>query len=95
MLYEILLDAPLSNFDKTKQNYGPHADGIVCSTQINPIDQLTNQLQYLSIQHIMSNQTPSLVSPITQTSDVHTVKSTNPKGNQQSKGKREYKKQEG
>jgi hypothetical protein len=31
LLYEILPDAPRLTFDKTKQNYGPHVDGIVGS----------------------------------------------------------------
>jgi hypothetical protein len=33
MLYEILPDAPRSTLDKAKQKFGPHADGIVGSTQ--------------------------------------------------------------
>jgi len=45
MLYEILLDALRSTFDKSKQKFGPHADGIVGSTQSKSTDQLTNQLQ--------------------------------------------------
>jgi hypothetical protein len=35
MLYEILLDAPWSMFNKTKQNYGLHVDEIVGSSQRN------------------------------------------------------------
>jgi hypothetical protein len=96
MLYEILPDnAPWSTFDKTKQNFGPHVDGIVGSTQSKPTDQLTNQLQQLSIQQIVANQTPSSTSPVTQTSDVHSVQSTNPKGNQQTEGKRKSKNKKG
>jgi hypothetical protein len=45
LLYEILLDVPQSILDKTKQRVGPHADGIVCSAQTNPVEQLTKQLQ--------------------------------------------------
>jgi hypothetical protein len=51
LLYEILSDAPWSILDKTRQRVGPHADGIVGSTQTKPVDQLTKQLQQLSIQH--------------------------------------------
>jgi ribosomal protein L44E len=40
-------------------------------------------------------QTPSSYTPITQTSDVHNVKSTNPKGNQKTEGKRKYKNNKG
>jgi hypothetical protein len=88
-------DAPRSTFDKTKQKSGPHVDGIVGSTQSKPTDQLTNQLQQLSIQQTVANQTPSSAAPVTQTSDVHSVQSTNPKGNQQSEGKRKYKNKKG
>jgi hypothetical protein len=38
LLYEVFLDAPRSILDKTRQRYGPHVDGIVGSTQMNPID---------------------------------------------------------
>jgi hypothetical protein len=41
LLYEILPYAPRSILDKTRQRVGPHVDGIVCSTQENPIEQLT------------------------------------------------------
>jgi hypothetical protein len=55
MLYEILLDAPCSTFDKTKPKYGPHVVGIVCSTQSKPTDKLTNQLQQLSLQNTVAS----------------------------------------
>jgi hypothetical protein len=45
LLYEIFPDAPHSILDNTRQRAGPHADGIFGSTQINPIEQLINQLQ--------------------------------------------------
>jgi hypothetical protein len=61
LLYEILLDAPHSILDKTKQRAGPHADGIVGSTQTKPAKQLMNQLQQLSIKHSVANKTISLV----------------------------------
>jgi hypothetical protein len=50
MLYEILPDAPWSTFDLTKPKSGPHVDGIVGSTQNKPTDQLSNQMQQLSLQ---------------------------------------------
>jgi hypothetical protein len=53
---------------------------------------LINQLQQLSIQHIAANQTTSLVSPPTQTSEVHTVQLTNPKATQQPEGKKKQRK---
>jgi hypothetical protein len=88
LLYEILPDAPHSILDKTKQRAGPHADGIVGSSHTNPIEQLTNQLQQLSIQHTTASQTTIFTAPPTQTSDVHTVQSTNPKATQQPEGKK-------
>jgi hypothetical protein len=92
LLYEILPDAPHSILDKTRQRVGPHADGIVGSTQTKPTKQLTNQLQQLSIQHTTANQTTALASPPTKTSDVHTVQSTNPKATQQPEGKKKQRK---
>jgi hypothetical protein len=88
MLYEIFPDAPRSILDKAKKKYGPHVDGIVGSTQGNSTDLLSNQLQQLSIQQTVASQTSSLVVPPTQTSDVHSVQSTNPKANQQPEGKK-------
>jgi hypothetical protein len=38
LLYEIFLDAPWSILDKARQKSGPHADGIVGSTQANSTD---------------------------------------------------------
>jgi hypothetical protein len=43
----------------------------------------------------MANQTPSSTSPVTQMSYVHSVQSMNPKGNQQSEGKRKSKNKKG
>jgi hypothetical protein len=65
LLYEILLDVACSILDKTRQRVGPHADGIVGSTQTNPTEQLTKQLQQLSIQHIAASQTTVLDFPPT------------------------------
>jgi hypothetical protein len=92
LLYEIFPDAPRSILDKTRQRVGPHADGIVGSAQTKPAEQLTKQLQQLSIQHTTANQTTVLAAPPTQTSDVHTVQSTNPKATQQPDGKKKQRK---
>jgi hypothetical protein len=86
-LYEVFRDAPWSIIDKTRDKSRPHADGIVGSAQANPNDLLSNQLQQLSIQKIVANPTPSLVSPPAKMSNIHNVQSTNPKANQQAKGK--------
>jgi hypothetical protein len=79
LLYNIFPDAPRLILDKTRQRARPHADGIVGSTQTKPAEQLTKQLQQLSIQHTAASQTTSLAAPPTQMSEVHTVQSTNPK----------------
>jgi hypothetical protein len=68
LLYNILPDAPRSILDKTRQRVGPHADGIVGSAQTKPAEQLTKQLQQLSIQHTAASQTTALVAPPTQMS---------------------------
>jgi hypothetical protein len=63
-------------------------DGIVGSVQMKPVDQLSNQLQQLSIQQTMTSQTTGSAAPPTQTSDVHSVQSTNLKATQQPDGKK-------
>jgi hypothetical protein len=88
LLYEILPDAPHSILDKTRQRVGSHANGIVGLAQTKPIEKLTKQLQKFSIQHTTANQTTVLDAPPTQMSDVHTVKSKNPKATQQPEGKK-------
>jgi hypothetical protein len=88
LLYEILPDAPRSILDKTRQRAGPHANGIVGSTQTKLVEQMTKQLQQLSIHHTTANQTTIPAAPPTQTSDVHSVQSTNPKATQQPDGKK-------
>jgi hypothetical protein len=92
LLYNILPDAPRSILDKTRQRAGPHADGIVGSAQTKPAEQLTKQLQQLSIQHSAASQTTALAAPPTQTSEVHSVQTTNPKANQQPEGKKKQRK---
>jgi hypothetical protein len=49
LLYNILLDAPHSILDKTRHRVRPHVDGIVGSAQTKPVEQLTKELQQLSI----------------------------------------------
>jgi ribosomal protein L44E len=92
LLHEILPDAPRSILDKTKQRVVPHADGIVGLAQTKPAEQLTKQLQQLSIQHTAASQTTISIAPPTQTSDVHSVQSTNLKATQQPDGKKKQRK---
>jgi ribosomal protein L44E len=95
LIYKVFLDAPQSIIDKDRHKTGPHADGIVGSTQANPTDPLSNQLQQLSIQQTTAKQTSSLVSPPTQTSDVHSVHSTNLEANHQPNEKKKDRKKKG
>jgi hypothetical protein len=81
-------NAPQSILDKTTQRAGPHADGIVGSAQTKPAEQLTKELQQLSIQHSAASQTTALAAPPTQTSEVHSMQSTNLKATQQPEGKK-------
>jgi hypothetical protein len=92
LLYNILPDAPRSILDKTRQRVGPHADGIVGSTQTKPAEQLTKQLQQLSIQHSAAKQTTALAASPTQMSEVRSVQTTNPKATQQPEGKKKQRK---
>jgi hypothetical protein len=92
LLYTILPDAPRLILDKTRQRAGPHADGIVGLAQTKPTEQLTKQLHQLSIQHSVASQTTSLTAPPTQTLEVHSVQTTNPKANQQPEGKKKQRK---
>ena len=48
MLYEILPDASRSNYN-LRQKIGPHANGIIGSTNVKSIDLVTNQLKDLSL----------------------------------------------
>jgi hypothetical protein len=84
ILYEIIPDAPRSNNDP-RQNPGPHADGIIGSTNAKSADQVTNQMKNLSLNQSAVGQATTSSSP-TQSSEVHSVQSTNPKGNQQPRG---------
>jgi hypothetical protein len=92
LLYNILSDAPRSILDITRQRAGPHADGIVGSTQTKPAEQLTKQLQKLSIQHSAASQTTALASPPTKMLEVHSMQMTNPKAPQQPEGKKKQRK---
>jgi hypothetical protein len=72
MLYKILLDASRSNYDP-RQNLGPHADGIVGSTNVKFPDLVTSQLKYLSLNQSVGGPTSYMSSTPTQLVDVHFV----------------------
>jgi hypothetical protein len=65
---------------------------LLVQAQTKPAEQLTKQLQQLSIQHSAASQTTALAAPPTQTSEVHSVQTTNPKANQQPEGKKKQRK---
>jgi hypothetical protein len=92
LLYEILTNVPRSILDKTRQRVGPHVDSIVGFVQTNPTEQLTKQLQQLSIQYTAASQTIVLAAPPTKTLNVHTVQLTNRKATQWPEGKKKQRK---
>jgi hypothetical protein len=53
---------------------------------------LKKQLQQLSIQHSTASQTTALATPPTQTLELHSVQTTNPKATQQLEGKKKQRK---
>jgi hypothetical protein len=61
MLYEILSDAPRSNYDP-RQNLGPHADGILGSANVKYEDSVTNHLKELSLNQSARGPTSSVSS---------------------------------
>jgi hypothetical protein len=73
LLYNFFRDAPWSILDKTKHKSGPHIEGIVGSSQMNPTEYMSNRLQQLLIQKTTANRTSSLDAPPNQTSDAHRV----------------------
>lgn len=66
---------------------GPHVDSVISSIDSNAAS-LLNQLQQLSLQSSSTTQTMSYVSSPSQPLVVNIVHSSNPKGNQQSDGKK-------
>ena len=81
ILYEIIPNAPRSNFDP-KIKPGPHANGIVGSTSTKPADSVTKQVSQLLINQFVSEQDTTSSQP-TQLASVLSLQSSNPKGNQQ------------
>ena len=80
LLYEIIPNAPRSNFDP-KVKPGPHADGIVGCTSTKPTDSIVKQVSQLSINQSSSGQATASSKP-TQSENVLSMQTSNPKGNQ-------------
>ena len=71
LLYEIIPNAPRSNFDP-KVKPGPHADGIVGCTSTKPADSFVKQMSQLSINQSASGQATASSQP-TQSANVLSV----------------------
>ena len=80
LLYEIIPNAPRSNFDP-KVKLGTHADGIVGCTSTKNADSVVKQVSQLSINQSMSGQATASSQP-TQSESVLSVQSSSQKGNQ-------------
>ena len=74
LLYEIIPNAPHSNFDP-KVKPGPHADGIVGYTSTKPTDSVVKKVSQLSINQYTSGQALASSQP-TQTTSVLSVQSS-------------------
>jgi hypothetical protein len=72
ILYEIIFDAPRSNYDP-RQNTGPHSDGIIGSAHAKYIDLVINQFKDLSVIQPIVGQALASSSTPTQTTDGHSV----------------------
>ena len=86
-LQKILPDAPRFMADIAKPKPSPHADGIVGSIHVNTVN-LLKQLQNLSLQIASSNQAALSTPTPSQPTSINVIQASNPKGNQQSDGKR-------
>lgn len=86
VLNKNLPDAPHSKLDLSKTKLGPHGDGIIGSIDSGAAS-LLNQLQQLSIQSASSGQATPSVPTSSQDFSIDVVQTSNPKGNQKSKGK--------
>ena len=80
LLYEIIPNAPRSNFDP-KLKPGPHADGIVDSASAKHVSLVTNQMNNLSVNYPTSRKSMTS-SHFTQMTKVISVQFSNQKGNQ-------------
>jgi hypothetical protein len=72
MLYEILPDAPRSNYDP-RQKPDTHDDDIIGSANAKSIDLVTNHLKYLSLSQPIAGQASTSSSTLTQSTDLHSV----------------------
>jgi hypothetical protein len=76
MLYKILPNALRSNNDP-RQKLEPHVDGIIGSANVKSTDLVTSQLKEFSLSQSVGGQAFSVSSTPTQSTNVHSVQSTN------------------
>jgi hypothetical protein len=81
MLYDLTLHANRPSMDPSKPILGPHVDGVVGLVSHAFVGQLTRQMGQMTISY-----NPSMIAPTsqnvsfpTQTSDIHSIQSKNPK----------------
>ena len=79
ILYEIIPNAPRSNFDP-KVKPGPHVDGIIGSNSAKLADSVTKQVSQLSLNQPTSGQAMASSHP-TQSTSVISMQTSNLKGN--------------
>ena len=87
VLHKYLPNAPRSKLDISKTKHGPHGDGLIGSINSGAAN-LLSQLQQLSIQSASFGQAVPAESSPSQYLLVNAVQTSNPKGNQQSEGKK-------
>ena len=80
-------NAPRSKLDLSKTKPGPHGDGLIGSINSGAANLLT-QLQQLPLQSAPSRQVVPAESSPSQYLSINVVQASNPKGNQQSDGKK-------
>ena len=80
-------NAPRSKLDLSKTKPGPHGDGLIGSINSGAAS-LLNQLQQLSLQSAPSGQAVPAESSPSQSLSINAVQASDPKGNQQSEGKK-------
>ena len=80
-------NVPRSKLDLSKTKPGPHGDGLVGSVNSGAAS-LLSQLQQLSLQSAPSSQDVPVESSPSQSLSINVVQASDPKGNQQSKGKK-------
>ena len=87
VLHKYLPNAPRSKLDLSKTKPGPHGDGLIGLINSGAASLLT-QLQQLSIQSAPSGQAVPAESSPSQYLSINAVQAFDPKGNQQSEGKK-------